>query len=84
MKATNNKKRISLLLAAAMLISIFAGIFATTSKPTFPDVPTSHWAYASVNRASENGWIARLQQREIWSGGQCDLWSIRSYAGPVC
>ena len=58
MKATNNKKRISLLLAAAMLISIFAGIFATTSKPTFPDVPTSHWAYASVNRASENGWIA--------------------------
>ena len=55
MKATNNKKRISLLLAAAMLISIFAGIFATTSKPTFPDVPTSHWAYASVNRASENG-----------------------------
>lgn len=58
MKTTNNKKRISLLLAAAMLISIFAGIFATTSKPTFPDVPTSHWAYASVNRASENGWIA--------------------------
>ena len=58
MKATNNKKRISLLLAAAMLISIFAGIFATTSKPTFPDVPADHWAYASVNRASENGWIA--------------------------
>lgn len=58
MKTTNNKKRISLLLAAVMLISIFAGIFATTSKPTFPDVPTSHWAYASVNRASENGWIA--------------------------
>lgn len=58
MKAMSNKKRISLLLAAAMLISIFAGIFATTSKPTFPDVPTSHWAYASVNRASENGWIA--------------------------
>lgn len=53
MKATNNKKRISLLLAAAMLISIFAGIFATTSKPTFPDVPADHWAYASVNRASE-------------------------------
>ena len=58
MKATNNKKSISLLLAAAMLISIFAGIFATTSKPTFPDVPADHWAYASVNRASENGWIA--------------------------
>ena len=33
------KKQISLLLAAVMLISIFAGIFATPSKPTFSDVP---------------------------------------------
>ena len=56
------KKQISLLLAAVMLISIFAGIFATPSKPTFSDVPADHWAYASVNRASENGW-RRLPRR---------------------
>ena len=44
------KKQISLLLAAVMLISIFAGIFATPSKPTFSDVPADHWAYEFVRR----------------------------------
>ena len=58
MKATNNKKRISLLLAAAMLISIFAGIFATTSKPTFTDVPTSHWAYDAIEDMADRGVVA--------------------------
>lgn len=94
MKATNNKKRISLLLAAAMLISIFAGIFATTSKPTFPDVPTSHWAYAAVNRASENGWIAGYSngkfgpadnvtygQFALMLGRSVDPYLISSYGG---
>ena len=58
MKTTSNKKRISLLLAAAMLISIFAGIFATTSKPTFPDVPTSHWAYDAIEDMADRGVVA--------------------------
>lgn len=58
MKATNNKKRISLLLAAAMLISIFAGIFATTSKPTFTDVQTSHWAYDAIEDMADRGVVA--------------------------
>lgn len=46
------KKQISLLLAAVMLISIFAGIFATPSKPTFSDVPADHWAYEFVEKAA--------------------------------
>lgn len=58
MKATNNKKRISLLLAAAMLISIFAGIFATTSKPTFSDVPANHWAYDAIEDMADRGVVA--------------------------
>lgn len=58
MKATNNKKRISLLLVAAMLISIFAGIFATTSKPTFTDVPTNHWAYDAIEDMSGRGVVS--------------------------
>ena len=52
------KKQISLLLAAVMLISIFAGIFATPSKPTFSDVPADHWAYEFVEKAAKEGWVA--------------------------
>lgn len=55
---TKNKKQISLLLAAVMLISIFAGIFATPSKPTFSDVPADHWAYEFVEKAAKEGWVA--------------------------
>lgn len=58
MKTMNNKKRISLLLAAAMLISIFAGIFATTSKPTFSDVPANHWAYEAIEDMADRGVVA--------------------------
>lgn len=57
MKTLNNKKRISMLLIAAMLISIVAGIFASNGKPTFTDVPSSHWSYSYVERAAENGWV---------------------------
>ena len=57
MKTINNKKRISMLLIAAMLISIVAGIFASNGKPTFTDVPSSHWSYSYVERAAENGWV---------------------------
>ncbi|MCG4526322.1 S-layer homology domain-containing protein [Intestinimonas massiliensis (ex Afouda et al. 2020)] len=53
----NHKKHISLLLVAAMLISIFAGIFATPSNPTFSDVPADHWSYSYVERAAKNGWV---------------------------
>ena len=58
MKTINNKKRISLLLIAAMLISIVAGIFASNGKSTFSDVPSSHWSYSYVERAAENGWVS--------------------------
>lgn len=60
MKTINNKKRISLLLIAAMLISIFAGIFASNGKPTFTDVPSSHWSYSYVEKAAENGWVSGI------------------------
>lgn len=53
-----NKQRISLLLVAVMLISIFAGIFATTSKPTFTDVPTNHWAYDAIEDMSGRGVVS--------------------------
>ena len=57
MKTINNKKRISLLLIAAMLISIVAGIFASNGKPAFTDVPSNHWSYSYVEKAAENGWV---------------------------
>ena len=41
MKTLNNKKRISMLLIAAMLISIVAGIFASNGKSTFPMCPAA-------------------------------------------
>lgn len=48
------------ILSAALALCLCLGLAvpALAAGPTFPDVPTSHWAYASVNRASENGWIA--------------------------
>lgn len=51
------KKRI---LSAALALCLCLGLAvpALAAGPTFTDVPTNHWAYASVNRASENGWIA--------------------------
>ncbi len=54
------KQRISLLLIAAMLISIVAGIFASNGKPTFTDVPSSHWSYSYVEKAAENGWVSGI------------------------
>lgn len=46
------------ILSAALALCLGLAVPALAAGPTFPDVPTSHWAYASVNRASENGWIA--------------------------
>ena len=60
MKTINNKKRISLLLIAAMLISIVAGIFASNGKPAFTDVPSNHWSYSYVEKAAENGWVSGI------------------------
>ena len=59
MKASNlSKKHVSLLLVAAMLVSLFAGIFASNNgKPTFTDVPKSHWAYSYVEQAVQEGWV---------------------------
>ena len=59
MKASNlSKKHVSLLLVAAMLVSLFAGIFASNNgKPTFTDVPQSHWAYSYVEQAVQEGWV---------------------------
>ena len=54
------KQRISLLLIAAMLISIVAGIFASNGKPTFTDVPSSHWSYSYVEKAAKNGWVSGI------------------------
>lgn len=51
------KKHVSLLLAATMLVSLFAGIFASNDKPTFTDVPESHWAYSYVEQAVQEGWV---------------------------
>ena len=52
------KKRLALVLTATLLISLFAGIFANNGKPTFTDVPETHWAYSYVERAAENGWVS--------------------------
>ena len=60
MKTLNNKKRISMLLIAAMLISIVAGIFASNGKPAFTDVPSNHWSYSYVEKAAENGWVSGI------------------------
>ena len=58
MKKFLTKQRAALGLALIMAVSIFAGVFADTSKPTFSDVPTSHWAYPFIQEAVSEGWIA--------------------------
>lgn len=57
MKKFLSKPRLALLAAIAVTISLFAGIFATTNKPTFSDVPANHWAYSYVERAADEGWV---------------------------
>ena len=45
-------KRIAAIIASAAMISSF-GI--TVSAKTFPDVPTTHWAYATINSVTDEG-----------------------------
>lgn len=57
MKKLFNKQRAALALATVMMVSIIAGVFAASSSPTFSDVPATHWAYAYVEEAADNGWV---------------------------
>lgn len=49
------KKAISALLGMALTISVLGGIFAA---PKFTDVPSNHWAAASISKMAEGGLIA--------------------------
>lgn len=51
----NKKKAISALLGMALTISVLGGIFAA---PKFTDVPSNHWAAASISKMAEGGLIA--------------------------
>ena len=51
------KQRAALILTLAMAVSIIGGMFAASSSPTFSDVPATHWAYAYVEEAADNGWV---------------------------
>lgn len=76
------KKQISLLLAAVMLISIFAGIFATPSKPTFSDVPADHWAYEFVEKAAKEGWVAGVGNGRFGVDNQVTYAEFAHHAHP--
>ena len=55
------KKRIlSLLLALVLLSSLSVSAFAAApaAAPHFTDVPTTHWAYANIERAYSDGVMA--------------------------
>ena len=49
------KRFFTLLLSLAMVLSLVTPVWA--AGPSFSDVPTSHWAYAYVERAVQEGWI---------------------------
>jgi len=51
---------VSLLLTLIMIFSVFPTASAATPSPTFSDVPTSHWAYQYIERASDKGWVAGI------------------------
>jgi len=50
-------------LALALLLFLAATVTATAPKPasaagvSFKDVAASHWAYAAIGQAAENGWV---------------------------
>lgn len=48
---------VSLLLTLIMIFSVLPTASAATPSPTFSDVPTSHWAYQYIERASDKGWV---------------------------
>ena len=59
------KKRIlSLLLALVLLSSLSVSAFAAApaAAPHFTDVPTTHWAYANIERAYSDGVPAATRQ----------------------
>lgn len=60
MKKFLTKQRAALGLAVVMAVSILSGVFASTSTPTFSDVPTKHWAYSYVERAADEGWVTGI------------------------
>lgn len=49
------KRFFTLLLSLAMVFSLAAPVWA--AGPSFRDVPDTHWAYAYVERAAQEGWI---------------------------
>lgn len=60
MKKFLTKRRVAVGLSVVMSVSILAGVFASTSTPTFSDVPSNHWAYAYVERATDEGWVTGI------------------------
>lgn len=56
MKTTN--RILSLALAAAVSLSMF--VPASAASPTFTDVPTTHWAYAYVEKAASAGYVSGI------------------------
>lgn len=49
------KKVISMLLGMALTVAVLGGIFAA---PRFTDVPSNHWAAASISKMAQGGLIA--------------------------
>lgn len=49
------KKCMSLLLTVALCLGL--AIPAAADGPTFTDVPATHWAYASIERAASEKWV---------------------------
>lgn len=54
------KRMISLILSLTLLLSLSVSAFAAapTVQPHFTDVPTTHWAYANIERAYSDGVMA--------------------------
>ena len=69
MKKLFNKQRATLALATVMMVSIIAGVFAASSNPTFTDVPSTHWAYAYIERAADEGWMNGVGNNQFNPGG---------------
>lgn len=62
------KKRIlSLALAAAVSLSMF--VPASAASPTFTDVPTTHWAYAYVEKAASAGYVSGIGDNKYSPSG---------------
>jgi len=52
-----NKRVLASFLVVLVLVGLITQVFATYDKPTFPDVPKTHYAYTYVEKAAQNGWV---------------------------